>query len=296
MRLPGKSRSIAAARWIRSRAGPRAVVLGYHRVAEERHDPLGLCTPPSVLERHLQAIQRHGEPMRLLDLAAATASGRPPPRGVAVTFDDGYADALSTAKPLLERYEIPATVFVVTGYLGREFWWDELIRIFHGHLGSDGYRAHSRLERLPDDERRRELRRLAASRSAGTQGMAVVRSLRADELSDLTADGLIELGAHSHTHPLLSSLSRPAQQEEIAGCKRFLERAAGREVHAFAYPHGDYAKGTVGLVREAGYRCACTSIPDVCRVGTDPFTLPRFWPGPRDTGRFSRWLRWWLGS
>ncbi len=120
MRLPGKSRSIAAARWIRSRAGPRAVVLGYHRVAEEGQDPLRLCTPPSVLERHLQAIRRHGRPVRLLDLAAATGSGHPPPGAVAVTFDDGYADVLLAAKPLLERYEIPATVFVVTGYLGRE--------------------------------------------------------------------------------------------------------------------------------------------------------------------------------
>lgn len=295
MRLPGKSRSIAAARWIRSRAGPRAVVLGYHRVAEERHDPLGLCTPPPVLERHLQAVRQYGEPLRLLDLAAATARGSPPPRGVAVTFDDGYADALSTAKPLLERYGIPATVFVVTGYLGREFWWDELIRICQGVLGSDGYRAHSRLERLPDDQRREELRRLAASRSAGTQGAVGARALRADELSDLTAGGLIELGAHSHSHPLLSSLSRPDQQDEIAGCKKLLERVTG-DVHAFAYPHGDHSEGTVGLVREAGYQCACTSIPDVCHVGTDPFTLPRFWPGPRDDGRFSRWLRWWLGS
>ncbi len=295
MRLPGKSRSIAAARWIRSRAGPRAVVLGYHRVAEERHDPLGLCTPPSVLERHLQAVRQYGEPLRLLDLAAATARGHPPPRGVAVTFDDGYVDVLSAAKPLLERYEIPATVFVVTGYLGREFWWDELIGICQGDLGSDGYRAHSRLERLADDERREELRRLAASRSAGTQVAVGARALRADELSDLTAGGLIELGAHSHSHPLLSSLSRPDQQEEIGGCKRILERVTG-DVHAFAYPHGDYSEGTVGLVREAGYQCACTSIPDVCHVGTDPFTLPRFWPGPRDDGRFSRWLRRWLGS
>ena len=296
MRLPGRSRSIAAARWIRSRAGPRAVVLGYHRVAEEGQDPLRLCTPPSVLERHLQAIRRHGRPVRLLDLAAATGSGHPPPGAVAVTFDDGYADVLLAAKPLLERYEIPATVFVVTGYLGREFWWDALTRICDGDPDSQDHRLYSRLERLPDDERQKELRRLVASRSADSQPVAGARALRADELSELTKGGLIELGAHSDTHPLLSSLSRADQQAEIAGCKRTLEQLTGRKAHAFAYPHGDHSEATVGIVREAGYQCACTSIPDVCHAGTDRFALPRFWPAPRDAGRFSRWLRWWLGG
>jgi peptidoglycan/xylan/chitin deacetylase (PgdA/CDA1 family) len=296
VRLPGRSRSIAAARWIRSRAGSRGVVLGYHRVAEERHDPLGLCTPPSVFERHLQAIRRYGQPMRLLGLARATARRRLPSRGVVVTFDDGYADTLSIAKPLLERYEIPATVFVIAGYLGREFWWDELIRIWRGDLGSDGYRAYTRLERLPDDERRKELRRLAASRPVAAKRLTKSRVLRVEELSDLTAGGLIELGAHSLSHPRLSSLPRPDQDQEIAGSKRRLEGIAGHQVHAFAYPHGDYSEETAALVREAGYRCACTSSPDVCRAGTDPFALPRFWPDQRGDGRFSRWLRWWLGS
>jgi peptidoglycan/xylan/chitin deacetylase (PgdA/CDA1 family) len=284
-----------AARWIRSRSGPRGVVLGYHRVADERRDPLGLCTPPAVLERHLQAIRRYGEPVRLIDLAVATRNGRPPPGAVAVTFDDGYADLLSIAKPLLERYEIPATVFIVTGCLGGEFWWDEFLRICNGDLGSGDYRTYSRLEGLAEDERGEALRRLAASRSVSAQEVPRALALRADELSDLTAGGLIELGAHSHSHTRLSSLGRPHQREEIAGSKSFLERLTGRQVHAFAYPHGDYSEQTVELVDEAGYRCACSSVPNVCRVGTDPFILPRFWPGPHDDGRFSRWLRRWLG-
>ena len=287
---------MAAVRWLRSRAGPRAVILGYHRVAEEEHDPLQLCTPASVLERHLQAIRRYGRPVRLLDLVAAAGSGRPTPGAVAVTFDDGYADVLSAAKPLLERYEIPATVFAVTGYLDREFWWDELTRICHGDRGSDSYRLYSRFQRLPEKKRQEELRRLAASRSADWREAAGARALRADQISDLTKDGLIELGAHSDTHPLLSSLSPADQHAEIAACKKSLERFTGRGVHAFAYPHGDHSEVTIGIVREAGYQCACTSIPDVCSSRTDPFALPRFWPGPRDDGRFSRWLRWWLGS
>jgi peptidoglycan/xylan/chitin deacetylase (PgdA/CDA1 family) len=51
---------------------------------------------------------------------------------VAVTFDDGYADNLLNGKPLLECYDVPVTVFVTSGYVGagREFWADELERLF----------------------------------------------------------------------------------------------------------------------------------------------------------------------
>jgi len=69
--------------------------------------------------------------MRLQQLSQALLDGNLPDRSVVVTFDDGYADNLRNAKPRLERYDVPATVFVSSGYLGheQEFWWDELDRL-----------------------------------------------------------------------------------------------------------------------------------------------------------------------
>lgn len=69
--------------------------------------------------------------MSLNQLLASLQNGNIPRRAVVVTFDDGYADNLYQAKPLLEQYQIPATVFVTTANVGqkREFWWDEMERI-----------------------------------------------------------------------------------------------------------------------------------------------------------------------
>jgi peptidoglycan/xylan/chitin deacetylase (PgdA/CDA1 family) len=69
--------------------------------------------------------------MPLQQLNQALQQGKLPQRSVVITFDDGYADNLHNAKPLLERYGIPATVFLSSGYIGceREFWWDELERL-----------------------------------------------------------------------------------------------------------------------------------------------------------------------
>lgn len=112
--------------------GGRAAVLLYHRVADEPADPYGLCVSPAQFEEHLQAIRAVGRPMPLDALAHAIAAGNIPERAVAVTFDDGYLDNADAALPLLEKYDVPATVFATTGPGGREreFWWDALERVF----------------------------------------------------------------------------------------------------------------------------------------------------------------------
>jgi peptidoglycan/xylan/chitin deacetylase (PgdA/CDA1 family) len=110
----------------------RALILLYHRVAEAGSDPWQLAVTPGHFAEHLQVLREYGRLMPLQELSAAIQSKKLPRRAVAVTFDDGYADNLFNAKPLLEKYDVPATVFITTGYTGedREFWWDELDRLF----------------------------------------------------------------------------------------------------------------------------------------------------------------------
>jgi peptidoglycan/xylan/chitin deacetylase (PgdA/CDA1 family) len=100
-------------------------------VAEVQSDPWLLSVTPSHFAEQLEVLRKFGRPMRLHRLAENLRQGKSSYRPLVVTFDDGYADNLYNAKPVLERYEIPATIFLTTGCMGqdREFWWDELDRL-----------------------------------------------------------------------------------------------------------------------------------------------------------------------
>lgn len=120
-------------RWgslVRNRLSPPFIILAYHRVAELTTDPWGLAVSPQNFSAQLEVLQEEYDSESLRSLVDAGL--RPLPRNaVAVTFDDGYADNLSTARPLLERFGIPATFFVAVGGIdaSTEFWWDALERI-----------------------------------------------------------------------------------------------------------------------------------------------------------------------
>jgi peptidoglycan/xylan/chitin deacetylase (PgdA/CDA1 family) len=115
----------------KNQAGHRTLILLYHRVAELRSDPWRLSVTPSQFAEHLEVLRRYAHPISLQQLSQGLLEGNLPDRSVVITFDDGYADNLYNAKPLLTRYAVPATVFLTTGYIGneREFWWDELDRV-----------------------------------------------------------------------------------------------------------------------------------------------------------------------
>jgi len=110
------------------------VILLYHRIATLPSDPQLLAVTPAHFNEHLEVLRDAGVPMSLSRLLGANRERRLPPRAVAVTFDDGYADNFDEGGPLLARHDVPATVFVTTAYVGgeAEFWWDDLERLLLG--------------------------------------------------------------------------------------------------------------------------------------------------------------------
>jgi peptidoglycan/xylan/chitin deacetylase (PgdA/CDA1 family) len=318
-----------AARWLRSRWGQQLLILGYHRVADLAVDPFALAVRPAHFAEQMAVLRRAAHPVALADALAALKTGTLVRRAVAVTFDDGYADVYRQAYPVLVRHAIPATVFVVAGVLGGELWWDELARLIlltpvlparlqldlgghtlvwaraaedHTGAGEQAVR-HALLSQLHRELTARSaaqatalaaLRDWAAAPSLGNgpgeTGVVVSRK----ELAALSADGLITIGSHTLTHAALPALPAAEQAAEICESKAALEQATGRAVNAFSYPHGLAAAETIDLVQAAGYGFACASHNDMAGIASNPFLLPRFWPGDIAGAAFEGWLRRWL--
>ena len=255
-------------------AFPGVAVLCYHGVRMS-DDPIpfsDLHVTKATFERHCRLISNACDPISLSELFEARRNGSElPPRSVIVTFDDGYRGVLDHALPILEHFSIPAAVFVSAAPVldRRHFWFDALCR-------RQGEAAVLRARALPYHEWR-TLTETAATALDETESH---RPLTPAELQRLAASPLIEIGAHTMTHPTLALASVEDQQREIAGCRTALERVLGRPVTAFAYPYGnvfeDYTSETVSVVRDARFDLAFTTGASFARAECDPLQIPRF--------------------
>ena len=325
---------------------PSSMILIYHRVSENVSDPQLLCVTPQHFSEQLEVLLKRRVPIGLQALAR-DEKNRNIRRGVAITFDDGYADNLYFARPVLERHAMPATVFITGANIGStyEYWWDELERILlqpgllpdqiqltiAGKLHTwdlgeasdyrqkdfDEYCGWNVLETvdptkrqslyrslcqllhpLSDHECQRVLEDLRSIAGMSRPGRATQRVMTEAEIRQLAAGGLIEVGAHTMTHPVLSSLPIQLQQKEINDNKQQLQEILGSEVSGFSYPYGsrgDYTLETMKLVQESGFVYACANFPDLTSRQTDLFQLPRIivrdWDGDEFTRQIEAQLR-----
>jgi peptidoglycan/xylan/chitin deacetylase (PgdA/CDA1 family) len=335
--------ALARARYVLTQHQSRALILFYHGVMDAVSDPWRLHLPPTRFAEQLEIIKRHASVLRLSELVHGLKAGKLPRRSIVLTFDDGYANNLTHAKPLLAKYAVPATVFVTTGYLDdqREFWSDELERLLltpgrlpaqlririNGHSPEwdlretaeykpDDYaryrtwnawqaetptvrhtvyrELYQEMQLLPLSEQRRVLAELQEQVELTATPRPLHRFLTPEEVSALAQDGLIEIGSHTVSHPLLPGLSPAEQEREIRTSKRVLEEITAQPVSSFAYPYGRYTEDTVNLVRASGFLSACAAEGTVTQAKTDLFQLPRCPVQDWDGTQFERLLAWWF--
>lgn len=325
----------------------QTLILLYHRVANLETDPQLLSVSPGHFAEHLEYISDHYTPISLAELNRAIEEKKIPDKSVVITFDDGYADNFLNAKPLLEKYDIPATVFVASGYVGseREFWWDELERLLlrpknlpdklelningkiqrwdiDGIPGSQEvsefdlnmwdvtmdlnprpeYQAYRDLHRLmkplSHEEQQHVLDELARWVGMSREGRSTHLALGCDQLKKLEQErGLIEVGAHTVNHPMLSAQSPEVQAKEIIENKKYLENILDHEVHTFSYPFGgkpDFTSYTMNIIRENGFDLACANYSGSVISRTNPYKLPRYLVRNWDVNQFSHKIREWF--
>jgi peptidoglycan/xylan/chitin deacetylase (PgdA/CDA1 family) len=329
MRIPGVKTAKTFSRWLQARVLGGAIILGYHRVANVSLDEYDVCITPQHFEEHMDVVRKFTHPISLSKLVQHLKVGSLPAKSVAVTFDDGYADTLYQAKPVLEKYQIPATVFVCTGYAGKEFWWDELARLVMSSrqdpralrlrggessfqwnqpiVSSDAkspkdaslrrkfrHSLYHFLLQLDVDERDNAMKMIRDWSALSFDKSSNHRAMNCAELLKLAEGGLVDLGAHTVTHPMLPRLAIERQKQEIILSKQDLETLLGRQVAGFAYPNGRATDDTRRIVKEAGFAYACTSLRDVVRPGGDSYELTRFWQEDVDGDKFMQNLSLWM--
>jgi peptidoglycan/xylan/chitin deacetylase (PgdA/CDA1 family) len=216
-----------------------ALILLYHRVAEVKNDPLRLSVSPENFEKQLAWAKTHFKIIPLAEMAKRVKECSLEDNTLAVTFDDGYADNALTALPILKKLGVPATIFVTAG------------------------NVENQTEFYWDAETPKEDRG---------------RPMTQEELIRLFQEPLIEIGAHTVTHPHLAQENPEKQRLELSESRKKLEKILGKEITGFAYPFGginNFTEETVQIARESGYAYACANIQGRVSKMSDPYALPR---------------------
>ncbi len=296
--------------WASSRGGAeRLSVFIYHRVLPEP-DPLF----PGEVDRvrftqHLRWITRWFKVLPLAQAVQMLRDGTLPAGSAAITFDDGYADNVHHAAPVLQDHGATATLFVATGFLdGGCMWNDRVIEAIrasrkeHIHLPNllsapvplTTIEARQqairhllgRIKYLPHIERLEAVDSIV--RAAGAQGDPQLM-LSTAELRRWCQLGN-DVGGHTVTHPILSSLDDHVAREEISAGRARLQELLDTRVGLFAYPNGkpgdDYLPKHVDMVRDAGFDAAFSTTWGAAARGANAFELPRFTPWDRGRLRF----------
>lgn len=221
-------------------------ILLYHRVADVKDDPHLLSVSVHNFKNQIAWLKKNFQILPLLTLVEHIKSNTLNSKSICITFDDGYADNFYNALPILKQFQVPATVFITSGMIGKKnpFYWD-------------------------------------TNTNKNDQG----RTLNNMELIKLAKGSLIEIGSHTVTHPHLTDLSIMDQEREIAESKVKLENIIKQSVKSISYPFGtkkDFNKKTIELVKTNGYSYACANIPDQTTKYSNPYALPRYivrnWP------------------
>jgi peptidoglycan/xylan/chitin deacetylase (PgdA/CDA1 family) len=272
----------------------RLRILCYHGICldTQRNQPWvpTYFVAQSAFEAQLVYLRHSAQVLPLREAVARLHKNQLPPRAVSITFDDGYANNLQIAYPLLKKYGLPATIFVCSSYAesGELFPFLKLKLI---RLAMDGGGAKPVLSTLPDYKSVAiDSVRAAADRSWSDLNLSLspdqwqtLRVMTPEEIGSFDTC-LVETGSHTDTHCILKNECRDRRRLEIRDSIRKISEWTGWPIRLFSYPNGepgDFDELDREVLRAEGVEAAVTGISGANDTGADLLQLKRY-PVTRD--------------
>jgi Predicted xylanase/chitin deacetylase len=297
---------------IRNRYGKRYLILMYHRVLPSGNavppTQAGMYVDPKTFEEHIRYLKRYfhlisfSEKFSPVYAEEKSQSGLP---ACILTFDDGWRDFYEFAYPILKRNQVPATVFLPTGYIGTNkwFWSDRLAWLLESPIPSAEQEKHrtgsgnavlekiagltgayeERLEaaiRILKDRRDSEIEEVIKGlkeRSNMEPAPDQRVFLNWEEIREMGGSGLVSFGSHTHNHRILIHLEEKEVEEELVLSKETLVRkeAVDPSFIPFCYPNGSWNERIARMVRETGYHATVSTGNGWNGDDASPFELKR---------------------
>lgn len=279
-----------------------AFVLMYHRVLPLAHEgevfvQPGMYVSLEAFRHQMDILKTQYHVLPLWELVQRIETGESVGGCCAITFDDGWQDNYTHAYPILKELNVPATIFLATGFIGtsRLFWPEEVAFYLHrlDVLGQD--HNHPLLASLPSDcsttrdeqidhvimalknidpQRREEL--LVDLRTRCQENIPPAPLLMNwKEVQEMVDSGLVDFGAHSHNHVILDQVPFAQAENEIRQSRQEMEQHLGGQPMLFAYPNGNFSPALKELVRMQGFKGAVTTRKGWVGTSCDLFEIPR---------------------
>lgn len=294
-------------RLARRRSRPHLAIFCYHSVAPDGDATRDwLVVGRSAFEQQMAFVREHFTCLPLSRGVDDLLNGRLQAPTACVTFDDGYSNNLTVALPILSKLEIPATVFLATGFIGtgRSLWTTRLIYglsagsrrtlpldvfgippLVVGEGRSEAVRGFvERLKEWPAPRRRKALERIDAELSSPVLP-AAFEFLNWPQVRCLAESPWIAIGAHTVNHEILSRIGDRELRAEITGAGDDIESHTGLRPVEFAFPNGraqDFDRRSAAILADAGFRVAVTTLPGLNDRAADPLMMRRVLVGGED--------------
>jgi len=279
--------------------GPKFLILCYHRVGLGGV-PLYTQLSPELFEAQMRHLRKN---YRIVSLEVGLRTLRDPQDSepcVAITFDDGYRDVYTHAFPILRRYSIPATVYLIWDSMetGEVSWYDRIFLALQVvpesqfeidldcrhcfELFTPERRFYSALEivrhlRAASNDRRKEICSEIERRIPLPQKHLQEKILTWEQVHAMQSAG-VSIGSHTVSHPVVSRLSETEMKNELEDSKKRLEKKLTCPVLDFAFPFGhseDCGSAALGLLDDLGYRSGVTTVSGANTRRSNPFSLHR---------------------